>query len=75
MIRDHINLQSVNPLTGRNDERFGPRFPGMSQAYPKELRHLALKEAGRLGIAQHCRVYTRRCSPAPATKRQPKFVT
>src|SRR6185437_524423 len=27
VIKDHINLQGVSPLTGPNDERFGPRFP------------------------------------------------
>ncbi len=32
VLRDHINLQGVNPLSGPNNERFGPRFPDMTRA-------------------------------------------
>lgn len=32
-ITDHISLHHENPLRGLNDERLGPRFPSMSQAY------------------------------------------
>ena len=35
VIKDHINLQGVSPLTGPNDERFGLRFPDMTVAYDR----------------------------------------
>jgi purine-nucleoside phosphorylase len=47
LIRDHINHMGFNPLRGGNDERFGPRFPDMSEAYSKKFRALARKEARR----------------------------
>jgi purine-nucleoside phosphorylase len=57
LIRDHINLQGTNPLTGPNDERFGPRFPDMSQAYSEEYRAIASAEARALGIEVREGVY------------------
>ncbi len=45
LISDHINLQGHNPLTGSNDDRFGPRFPDLTQAYWKPYRDLALAAA------------------------------
>lgn len=50
VITDHINLQGTNPLIGPNDERFGPRFHDMTQAYWKPYREAALAEGRRLGI-------------------------
>jgi purine-nucleoside phosphorylase len=44
LIKDHLNLAGIsghNPLRGENDERFGTRFPDMSNAYDKKLRRLA----------------------------------
>ena len=46
VIDDHINLLGDNPLVGANDERFGPRFPDMSEVYSVRLRRIA-DEAGR----------------------------
>ncbi|MCB1024879.1 MAG: purine-nucleoside phosphorylase [Acidobacteria bacterium] len=45
LIRDHINMMGVNPLRGANDERFGPRFPDMTQVYDRELQEIAHDEA------------------------------
>uniref|UniRef100_A0A8C6WZH7 Purine nucleoside phosphorylase n=1 Tax=Neogobius melanostomus TaxID=47308 RepID=A0A8C6WZH7_9GOBI len=52
IIKDHINMPGMvgfNPLVGSNDNRFGVRFPCMSDAYDKELRQLAMNIAQELG--------------------------
>jgi purine-nucleoside phosphorylase len=41
VIDDHVNLLGSNPLVGSNDDRFGPRFPDMSQVYSRRLRGIA----------------------------------
>jgi purine-nucleoside phosphorylase len=38
---DHINLLGSNPLVGPNEDRFGARFPDMSEVYSKRLRAIA----------------------------------
>ena len=40
-ITDHINLFPENPLRGKNDNRLGPRFPAMTEAYSHRLIKLA----------------------------------
>ena len=48
LISDHLNLMGVNPLRGKNDEQFGPRFPDMSAVYTKGLQQFAIDEAGNI---------------------------
>jgi purine-nucleoside phosphorylase len=56
-IRDHVNLQGVNPLTGPNDERFGLRFPDMTQAYDREFQRFVTEEGKNLALNIHNGVY------------------
>jgi purine-nucleoside phosphorylase len=67
LIRDHINLQGTNPLVGPNDDRFGVRFPDMTQAYAKSYRDLAREEAGKLGMTLHEGVYAALLGPSYET--------
>jgi purine-nucleoside phosphorylase len=46
IINDHINLMGDNPLYGANDERFGVRFPDMTNIYTPAYIEIA-KEAAR----------------------------
>ncbi|KAK3876177.1 hypothetical protein Pcinc_018998 [Petrolisthes cinctipes] len=53
IIKDHINMQGFagdSPLRGRNDERYGPRFPAMNNAYDKTLRQKTLELVKDLGL-------------------------
>lgn len=58
VIKDHLNIpgfSGINPLTGPNDERFGVRFPCMSDAYDRELQQLAMDVGQELGYGDFLR--------------------
>ncbi len=74
LIRDHINLQGVNPLLGPNDERLGPRFPDMSEAYAKRLAALAAEEARRLGLQLYEGVYAAVSGPNYETPAEVRYL-
>ena len=57
VIKDHLNLQNANPLSGPNDERFGPRFPDMTNAYDKRFREMTVGEGNRQGLGLYEGVY------------------
>jgi purine-nucleoside phosphorylase len=74
VLRDHINLQGQNPLTGANDERFGPRFPDMTYTYAKRYREIALEEANRLRISPHVGVYAALAGPSYETPTEIRYL-
>lgn len=57
IIKDFINLMGTNPLVGPNDERFGPRFPDMSEPYNLKFIQLAKDVADAQQIAYKEGVY------------------
>ena len=74
VLRDHINLQGTNPLIGPNDERWGPRFPDMSQAYGRAYREIALREAKQIGLQVHEGVYAALCGPSFETPAEIRYL-
>jgi xanthosine phosphorylase len=63
-LTDHINLLGLNPLTGPNDERFGPRFPALGEAYDRKLRAGLHAAATAVGTPLHEGVYL--ATPGPS---------
>jgi len=74
VITDHINLQGYNPLVGANDDRFGPRFPDMTQAYCKRYREIALRAAQHLGQTVHQGVYAGLLGPSYETPAEIRYL-
>jgi purine-nucleoside phosphorylase len=74
VISDHINLQGVNPLSGPNDEQFGPRFPDMSRAYDKQFRELTLAEGRLLSIHLGEGVYAALPGPSYETPAEIRYL-
>ena len=74
LLRDQINLQGQNPLTGANDERFGPRFPDMSYTYTKRYREIALEAAKQLSIPLREGVYAAVAGPSYETPAEIRFL-
>src|SRR5271157_4918440 len=74
ILRDHINLQGQNPLTGANDERLGPRFPDMTYTYAKRYREMALEEAKQLSIPPREGVYAALAGPSYETPAEIRYL-
>jgi len=74
VITDHINLQGHNPLVGPNDNRFGPRFPDMTQAYWKPYREIALRCARHLGKTLYQGVYAGLLGPSYETPAEIRYL-
>jgi len=74
IINDHISLATKNPLLGRNDERFGPRFPDMSEPYKKDLIEKAKSIAAEQGITVKEGVYFGVTGPTFETRAEYKMI-
>lgn len=72
IITDHISLLP-NPLIGRNDDRIGPRFPDMGEAYDKGLIRKATEIAGKHHIKVQKGVYLSTTGPTFETPAEYKY--
>ena len=73
-IDDHINLIGDNPLIGANDERLGPRFPDMTEAYARRLRDLADEAARAAGVPLLHGVYAALHGPSYETPAEIRYL-
>jgi purine-nucleoside phosphorylase len=74
VIDDHINLLGSNPLSGPNDERFGPRFPDMTEVYSRRLRAIADDAAHAIGVSLSHGVYAAVHGPSYETPAEIRYL-
>jgi purine-nucleoside phosphorylase len=74
VIDDHLNLMGTNPLVGPNDDRFGPRFPDMTEVYSKRLRAIADDVGRERGIALAHGIYVALHGPSYETPAEIRYL-
>lgn len=79
IIKDHLNLagfSGVNPLVGKNEDRFGERFPPMSNAYDRKLRDMTKSLVKEMGFESfiHEGVYSMMVGPNFETVTECRFL-
>jgi purine-nucleoside phosphorylase len=73
LIQDHINMLP-NPLIGKNDDRFGPRFPDMTHVYNKEMIQTAGVYLSENNYRFHQGIYYAGTGPSFETQAEYKFM-
>ena len=74
LITDHINFLGLNPLTGPNDDSFGPRFFPVSDAWDSGLVGRVKAVARQQGITLHEGVYVAFRGPSFETPAEIRMV-
>jgi purine-nucleoside phosphorylase len=74
VIDDHINLLGNNPLVGANDERFGARFPDMTEVYSSRLRAIADAAGRAAGVTLPHGVYVALLGPSYETPAEIRYL-
>lgn len=74
LIDDHINLQPANPLTGKNLDELGPRFPDMSTPYDMHMNNMLVDIAAQKDITLHKGVYVSVPGPMLETRAEYRYL-
>lgn len=74
VIDDHLNLLGNNPLLGPNDERFGLRFPDMTEVYSTRLRETADTVSLATGVRVAHGVYAALHGPSYETPAEIRYL-
>lgn len=75
LINDHISCFIDSPLTGKNVDELGRRFPDMSNAYDRELRNMIKTVAMRNNISIKEGVYAQLKGPQFETPAEIKMLS
>jgi purine-nucleoside phosphorylase len=68
IINDHINFTGINPLIGKNNEQYGPRFLDQTNPYCPSLIEIAKNTAKISGVVYKEGVYIGVAGPTYETK-------
>jgi len=74
VIDDHINLMGANPLAGDNDERFGQRFPDMTEVYSSRLRAIADRAGKAINLLLPHGIYVGLLGPSYETPAEIRYL-
>ncbi len=74
ILNDHINLLPENPLTGKNIDELGVRFPDMSEPYELSIIEKAMSIAKTNNISSHQGVYASVSGPNLETRAEYKYL-
>src|SRR5262249_5623563 len=74
VIDDHINLMGANPLVGPNDDRFGPRFPDMTEVYSSRVRAMADRAGRTLNLLLPHGIYAALLGPSYETPAEIRYL-
>ncbi|MGB1075705.1 MAG: purine-nucleoside phosphorylase [Flavobacteriales bacterium] len=73
-VEDHINLQPESPLRGPNEEKWGGRFPDMSQPYHSGIGTLLHQLAADQGVRLVDGVYVSVAGPQLETRAEYRYL-
>ncbi|MGZ5255376.1 MAG: purine-nucleoside phosphorylase [Flavitalea sp.] len=74
LINDHINLLTGNPLSGKNIDELGPRFPDMSEPYDPGMKKIIRQKAAEQGLELLSGVYAAVHGPNLETKAEYRYL-
>jgi purine-nucleoside phosphorylase len=74
VIDDHINLTGQNPLVGEHDDRFGARFPDMTEVYSSRLRGIADRAGQAIGVTLPHGTYAALMGPSYETPAEIRYL-
>jgi len=74
VVDDHLNLMGMNPLVGPNEDRFGGRFPDMSDVYAPRLRAIADQAGVAAGLELAHGIYAALLGPSYETPAEIRYL-